>query len=378
MQKKKVLFLITKSNWGGAQRYVYDLATALPADRYDVSVALGGGGDLQTKLESAGLRTIPLSQMSNTLSPKKLHDVIHETTQLLRTEKPHIIHSNSSIAGFAGVIAGKKTRVPKVIFTAHGWAFNEDRPVWQKYIFKFFHWITVLQSDQTIAVSHQLKQQMNWFNAQDKMTVVHNGRTLPTYVDKNTAREFLCRKQPALERFKDDIWTGTIGELHPIKGHEIAINAVAELVQHGKTIRHIIVGSGKLRTELQSLIESKNLSEHVFLVGHIDEAAQYLKAFDIFTLTSHSEALAYVVIEAAQAALPIIATRVGGIPEVITDQQEGLLVPANDSHAVAQALTLLISDPEARTSYAQAAKQKSQQFTLGSMVEKTIAVYESN
>ncbi len=378
MKQTKVLFLITKSNWGGAQRYVYDLATKLSPEKYAVTVALGGEGVLKDKLVTKGIKTISLREMKNETSLLRIRTASTELTRVLQETKPDVLHSNSSLAGIAGALAARRARVPVTIFTAHAWAFNEDRSLIQRILIKSIHWLTVFLTDKTIAVSHAVQQQMNWPGVQKKMTVVHNGRPQIDFLERHEARVALAKRAPQLQSFHDETWTGTIGELHPIKRHNIMIEAVAKLVAEGHQLRHCIIGDGQQQAELEALVTKHKLSEHVFFLGHIDDAAQYLKAFDLYIQPSRSEALAYVVIEATQAGLPIVATDVGGIPEVITNGTEGILIPPDQATQIAKAILQLLSNPTQAAQYAQAAQEKSQQFSLETMLEKTMEIYGSS
>ncbi|MEL6804564.1 MAG: glycosyltransferase, partial [Bacteroidota bacterium] len=317
-QKKKVLFLITKSNWGGAQRYVHDLALALSPERYDIVVAHGGDGEMATKLRAAGIKTVPIHSLKRDITLKKELSSFRDIYQLLRDERPDILHVNSSKAGGIGAFLGRICGVPRIIYTAHGWAFNEDRSVVSKCMVGVFHWLTIIFSHQTIAVSETTKQQMRWPFTHQKMTVVHNGREIPVFVERTTARDIIIKHCPDLAQYSNDFWSVTVAELHPIKQHEVTIQALRTVVQSHPDIRHVLIGDGEERESLERLIRAYNLHDHVFLTGSIDEAAQYLHAFDLFVLSSRSEALAYVIIEACFAGLPIISSRVGGIPEIIT------------------------------------------------------------
>jgi len=187
--KKKVLFLITKSNWGGAQRYVYDLATNLDYEKFEPVVALGGDGILADMLENAGIRVITIESLGRDISVKKEWAFACELWKILRTEKPDVFHVNSSKAGGVGTLLGRLLRIHHVIFTAHGWAFNEDRPLWQRLIIKFLHWVTVILSHRTIAVSSAIVKEMNWPAAERKMKIVNPGRTIGPMYEKDASRE---------------------------------------------------------------------------------------------------------------------------------------------------------------------------------------------
>lgn len=374
--RKKVLFLITKSNWGGAQRYVYDLATNLDRTRFEPIVALGGHGQLTDFLTHAGIRTITITSLQRDISLKKEWFFARELWQIIRQERPTILHVNSSKAGGIGTLLGRLARVPKVIFTSHGWAFNEDRPWWQKIIIKVLHWITVLLAHKTIAVSHAIIRQMNWPGAERKMKLIHLGRTIGPMYPKQEARQHLSEYTPSLQPYQHDTWIGCVAELHTIKRLPVLIDAVAQLLADFPTLRVVIVGDGALRKTLHTLIVDQRLEHNVFLTGHVAEAARFLKAFDLFVLPSKSESYGYVLHEAGLAGVPVIATRVGGIPDVVDHQHTGLLVPPDDVQAIAAALATLLTDIPLRQQYADAHQAAMTTRSVATMVAATSSLYD--
>ena len=373
---KKVLFLITKSNWGGAQRYVYDLATHLDRSRFESVVALGGSGVLKEQLSHANIRTHQLLALANKPSLRVFWRSCCELYTLLRTEQPTILHVNSSVAGIIGVVTGRLARVPRIIFTAHGWAFNEDRPWWQKIVIKFFHWLTVLLSHKTIAVSNAIISQMNWPLAQRRMKRIYLGRTIGPMYPKTEARIHLTEYATTLATHQKDLWLGCVAELHPIKRLHVLITATAELVRDFPTLRLVLIGDGSLRTTLTAQIVDQRLEQHVFLLGAIPEAARFLKAFDICCLPSKSESYGYVLHEAGLAGVPVVATNVGGIPEVVIHTVTGLLVSPDDVSALAHSLTTLLTNPALRQTYASAHQEAMSKRSVASMVDATSALYE--
>lgn len=372
---KKVLFLITKSNWGGAQRYVYDLATNLDRHDWEPVVACGGNGELITMLHHAGIRTITLGDLERDVSLSKEWRFFWALYRLLRTEQPAVLHLNSSKASGLGAVAGRLARVPRIIFTAHGWAFNEDRPRWQKIIIKSLHWITVLLSHRTIAVSTGLLRQLRWPGAWRKMKVIHPGRTIGAMYESGEARSELIARHPSLDTYRDDPWIGIIAELHPIKRHHVLVQAIAELIHAQPTVRLICIGDGPLRSELEALVHAHNLEQHVFFVGAVLEAARFLKAFTLVTLPSKSESYGYALHEAGLAGVPVVATAVGGIPDIVTHEVNGLLVPPDDVSALATALQTLLTNTEQRMTYAEALKQTLAQRSVTAMVAATSTIY---
>lgn len=374
--KKKVLFLITKSNWGGAQRYVHDLAIGLPGDRFEVAVALGGDGPLAEKLREARIRVIPIPSLERDVSIIKDVVSFFDILAIARIERPDVFHINSSKAGIMGSLIGRLVGVRNIIFTAHGWAFNEDRPSWQRLIFKFVHWLSILLSHRTIAVSEEVKRQMDWPWAQEKMIVIRNGRNIKDQLNREEARAYLIEKEPSLQAYKDDLWTMTIAELHPVKRHEAVIDTIKKLTDQGEVFRHLIIGSGEQKEALRRQIERLELQDRVFLLGAIPEAATYLKAADVFVLASRTEAMPYAVIEALLSEVPTVATAVGGIPEVIENGVSGLLAPPLDNEALANILARLLRDEELRKTLADGARERRSELSFERTLESTINVYE--
>ncbi len=376
LPKQKVLFLITKSNWGGAQRYVYDLATSLNPAEYEIVVALGGDGPLKQKLEVAGIRTISVPHLVRDISFSKELRSFLDIYRIIRAERPQVLHVNSSKAGGIGAFWGRLLRVPRVVYTAHGWAFNEDRSWLSRAVVGFFHWLTICFAHTTITVSDALQRQMRWPGVSGKLQTIHLGRSAPHVLNRAAARTALAAEQPALQPYVADVWLISVGELHPVKRHCDAIRAVKDLLPEYPTLRYCIIGDGQLRTSLAATIAELKLTEHVFLLGHLEDAAQYLRAADIFLFPSRSEALGYAALEAAQAGLPIVASNVGGIPEIVRDGECGTLVPPEDPAALAGAIRRYLAEPARANAHADAAQQRSQSFSIRRMVAATAAVYE--
>jgi glycosyltransferase involved in cell wall biosynthesis len=381
--KKKVLFCITKSNFGGAQRYVYDLATSMPAEQFDVAVVFGGGGELGKKLDNAGVRTIKISSLQRDVNIFKDFSVFFELIRIFRKEKPDVVHLNSTKIGGVGVVAGRITHVPKIIFTAHGWAFNEKRNAISKLAIAFLQWLTVRLSHTTIAVSQKTASQILAFPfiSKKKIKVIYNGAADIDFVDRDEARRALLTNIPINtphQALEQSTWIGTISELHSNKGIDVAITAFAKIAKKYPQTIFIIIGDGEEKTNLENQIAKLGLTSQVFLINFVTDAKKYLKAFDIFTLTSRTEALPYVILEAGLAELPVVASNVGGIPEIINSPETGLLVPTGEKapEAIRNALEKLITNKDfAKILGQNLRKRVREQFSQQKMLSETFSVY---
>lgn len=302
---KKILFVITKSNWGGAQRYVYDMATNLPKDEFEVAVALGGTGELQRKLDAAKIQIIQLQSVQRDLSIIADIGGFFSIYHAIKVFRPDIVHLNSSKAGGLGALAGHLSGVPRIIFTAHGWPFAEKRNVLWRMFAYLGSWVTALLSDIVICVSDtdlKLAQKMPF--VAHKAVRIYNG------IDQNMtfgSGDVIRNSFPAGVKI-----TGTIGELNKNKNQ-------ISLVKQAKSDQNMhvaIIGEGEERKNLEDKIKKYNLENRVKLFGFMP-ASEVLKGFDIFALPSIKEGLPYVLLEAKLAGLPIVANRVGGIGEIL-------------------------------------------------------------
>lgn len=380
----KILYIITKSNWGGAQRYVYDMATrAAQEQNCTVKVALGGSGMLAQKLEAADIPVIKIAGLERDVNPVKDLSAFFGLVSLLRTERPDVLHVNSSKIGAMGALAGRIASIPKIIFTAHGWAFNENRGFVSKLLIKIIYWFTIFFSHATITVSENMRSKIKyWPFIAGKTVVIRNGVDVPAYFTKDSARIMLMEHCPAIKTalgddWKQCVWIGTIAELHPIKSLDTAIAAVAEVVKKGQKVIYAIMGEGQERARLEKQISDLGLSKQVFLTGHVDNAAQYLKAFDIFMLVSVSEGLAYVIIEAGMAGLPVVATAVGGIPELVDDMKSGLLIQPRKPTEIAKSIEFMLEHKSTAHEYARELQAKMKaDFSVEKMFAKTFALYK--
>ncbi len=374
--RKKVLFLITKSNWGGAQRYVYDLATGIDQSQFEAVVALGGTGELKSRLEQAGIRVISITSLERDISLRKEFDFAKELFGIVRRERPYVLHVNSSKAGGVGTLVGRLCRVPKVIFTSHGWAFNEDRPKWQKLVIKSLHYLTVLLSHRTIMVVGALLKQLNLPGVEKRSKIIYLGRSVGATFERDEARARLCELMKSDRTASEqEIWIGNIGELHPIKRQAVLIASMAPLLREQPNLRLFIIGAGELEESLKRQIERENITQQVTMTGNLHDAARFLKAFDVFVLCSHSEAYGYVAHEAGLAGVATIVTAVGGLPEMIEDGVSGCIVPPNDVLALRSAILDLITNNDKRAALAHEHEVRMQSRTLTKMVRATEALY---
>jgi glycosyltransferase involved in cell wall biosynthesis len=380
--RQKVLMVITKSEpLGGAGRYVLDLATGLPQSQFEVVVVVGGEGVLKTRLQSAGIRVISVKKLKRDISLFAEFSSFFTLLSIFNVEKPDIVHLNSSKAGGLGALAARLCGIRHIIFTGHGWAFNEDRGFVSRTIIGLLHWVTILLAHKTIAVSAKTAEDIQSLPfIKKRIAVIHNGIPPIDFASRDDARKHLASFSQPLKEFLDghpsSFLIGINSELHRNKGIDIALEAIAPILKSRKNLALIVTGNGEERERLHQQKVSLGDALPIFFLGNIPDMRKYLKAYDLFCMPSRTEALPYSVLEAARAGLPIIATNVGGIPEIITHLQTGVLVPKESAGDLREALLDCLNAPNTCESMGHALNTKvTEHFSTTSMIQKTTALY---
>jgi glycosyltransferase involved in cell wall biosynthesis len=342
---------------------------------YEAVVALGGNGTLKEKLGGAGIRTITIPNLERNVNIFSEWKVFFDLLKIYRIERPNVIHLNSSKIGGLGALAGRFAKIKRIIFTVHGWAYKEDRNFISRKIIKFLSWLTIIFSHKTIAVSLDDYRTAPKLFVKKKTRMIHNGISEIKFKEKSAVRNEL-KKYAGMSIPKGALIIGTISELHKNKGLPFMIRAVHSLIKKGYNITFFIISDGEEKIRLERFIERLGLQDKVFLTGHIDKASEFLQGFDIFTLTSVKEGLPYVLLEAGLAGLPIVATKIGGIPEIVENMKSGILVHPKNALEAERALSFLIDFKKKKEEFGNNLKEKVERdFTLEQMVADTVNLY---
>ena len=364
---------------GGAQRYVYDLATSKLALNYQVTVAIGKSVSrtLVGKLQAQNIKVIELKHLSRSISPIDDFKSLSEVKKLYQETKPDIVHLNSTKAGVIGSIAAGFNHPFKLIYTAHGWVFNEPINLVKKFIYLIAEKISSVIRNKIICVSDYDRRVAIKYRVtkSDKLINIYNG--IQPQLEKSLSK----KESRAILGLPEDITiVGTIANLYATKGLEYFIKSIDWLVhKNGNNIMAVVIGDGTLKDDLTKLIKKYKLQKHFLLLGSKDNAHQYLRAFDVYISSSVKEGLPYSILEAMRSKVPVIATTVGGIPEMIENNTNGLLVPSKDSKALAKAILKIVDshDDEYGLNLGRNAKQTVQEkFSIDLMIQQTFDQYK--
>jgi len=376
MKKYKILRIVTNSTKepGGAANHVYYLVTKIDQKKYLTTVACGRGQDLISKLKRANIEVKVIPTMIR--KPSFGHDfltVLH-LYRIIRHDSYDIIATHGSKAGFLGRVAAFLARAPIIVFTAHGFIFNESMNRLKKRLFIWMERIGSKLTHRIITVSNYDKKSavLNRVSAEDKLRTIYNGIDVDEF-NKNEGNY----AKAAMGLNDNSLVIGSVANFFPNKGLHCLIEGMSELVKRHPNLALLLVGDGPLRIELMEETKKFNLTDKVFFLGHVDNIPHVLKLFDIFVLPSLKEGFPWAILEAMAAKRAIVATEVGGIPEMIVDGESGVLIKPGDIDSLVRKIHDLLADPQLRDELGEyAQKRVALEFTLKRMIQETEAFYQ--
>jgi len=364
MSKIKVLHLL---EWfdisGGLERVALEIAFGLAGEKYDVEIwCVHRGGALVESLEQKriSVRILNIESYFNPLNILKLARAFRET-------KPDIIHTHVYFASTIGRIAATIAGVPVCINHVHSayWHYTPQN--------LFIERLLAQVTRRIICVSNYVRDFVINHEKIDpsKVEVIYNGITSVNTASRPDSRQ-------AFHVPEAEIIITTVATLFENKGHQVVLKALSLLRDRFKNFKYWIVGAGLMEKELKELAKQLNLEKEIIFWGVRKDVPQILAASDIFVLASiHREGLPISILEAQSCQVPVIASRIGGVPEVINDQVNGLLVAPNDPAALAKALEELIFKSDKRQEYAkEGARTFNEHFCAKFMIERIDRLYQ--
>ena len=380
-RKKRVLFIITQSELGGAQRFLSELLSRLDRNKYEILVATGkdGDGEFLETLKNMGVSSLSLRFLRRKINPYGDFRGYLEVRGLIRDFRPDTLFLSSSKAGVIGSLATRKFPGLKVIYRIGGWSFNDPMPWLVRRFYILAERCTAKLKDIIMVNSQRDFDQAKKMKIKPRQNIelIHNG--VDSYkmgiFGKDEAKIKLFEKLTQRQRgfLHAKIVVGTVANFYKTKGLEYFIEAI-KLLRAEPAIAHtafVIVGDGPERGKLELQIKESGLKNKIFLAGRLPDARKYLAAFDIFVMSSVKEGFPWALLEAMAAKLPVVATNVGAVPEVIEDGKNGFLVEPRKPELLAQKIKELADNEHLRNELGiQAHQTVVLKFDLNKMVEK--------
>lgn len=384
---RKVVHIITRLDRGGSAQNT--VLTALGHDRAQFApiVVTGPGGrrDAQgglvatnenvRRLEKEGIRCHAVSSLVRHINPWQDLLACLALVKILKQERPDLVHTHTSKAGLLGRLAARIAGIPVVVHTPHGHVFYGHFGRLTSWMFlQIERWLARI-TDCLIGLTDAERAEHldRGVGRAERFAVVPSGIDLDRFRRARVAGKvvpewFGCPPEARI--------VGSVGWLTDIKGHRYLIEAAAEAKKEFSDLHLVIVGSGDRHDALLAQAENSGMAGSVHLVGHRDDIEVCLAGMDCFVLPSLNEGMGRALIEAMAAGLPVIASNVGGIPALVRDGDNGMLVPAGDSRALADALRRLFCRPERAAQLgAAAARSIGSAYGVEAMVRAIEAVY---
>jgi len=361
---KTILHLSTSSGPGGAERMISTLTAALNGGQVRVVVGLFRSGWLQDECERLGVRTIVIP-IAGALGLRWFLGYWN----LIRKERVALIHAHEFSAIACGWILAKLAGLPFVA-TVHGKNY-----FWEKWRRRAAYRL-VSRYGNLVAVSADLKQFVcdKVGIAERRVRVIYNGVSPAQMVTEEEARR--CKVELGIVGCQPVL--GVVGSLYPVKGHRFLISAMPEIIRRWPGVVLLVIGRGELEVTLKAQAEELGIGANIRFLGMRQDVPMLLSVLDVFVLPSLSEGLSLALLEAMSAGKPVVATAVGGNPELVDQGLTGFLVPSEDAGSLASKLVELVQDPSMMQRFSrQGAQRVRQLFSLEQMVRQYGQLYAS-
>lgn len=370
--KVKILHVAATST-GGIGLNLLMLARHINKERFELSFALPRDSHFFDEIAKEGVNVFPLEIDRN---PFRLRNIIgfFKVLKIIREISYDIVHTHTSVGGIIGRFAARLNGTPLVLWTIHGWAF--DYPYGGSIRRRFFLMIEKIMdrfTDHYVAISENMKEVGVNAGITDtgKIDVIYHGIELKEYPAQELIRNRVGIKNDG------NIIIGTVGRLEPQKAVNVLIQAVALVKNRHPHIKLLLVGDGPLREDLENLAGTLNMGNDVIFTGWRPDAGDYIACMDIFSLSSLWEGFGIVLLEAMSLAKPIVATKVGGVPEIVMDGKGGILVPPGRPDELAAGILHLLGNPDIRREMGYFNKERvNTVFGLKTMIERYEVMYE--
>ena len=295
---------------------------------------------------------------------------------LLIKERPTIVHTHTSKAGLLGRLAAKLARIPIIIHTPHGHVFFGYFGPFKTKIFIILERLASRITDKIVALTDREKEDNVMFRIakEDRFAVICSGVKLEKFKELGLNEKQNFKKELGIP--ENSLIVGTVGRLVPVKGPEFMIKAAKYIISIYPRTFFIFTGDGYPKQDLEKKAFELGLKENIIFLGWRDDAAKIISVYDVFVLPSLNEGMGRVLVEAMAFGKPIVASNIGGIPDLVTHGKNGFLVPPKNPRELAKYIQILLDDEEKRETMGRAGKEMAMNFSEEIMVKRIIKLYK--
>jgi glycosyltransferase involved in cell wall biosynthesis len=378
--KIKVLHIITRLDKGGSAENTFLTVKGLDKKRYDVTLMSGPVQDTnqerRTQVEECGIPYIHNPVLMRNINMVYDAIALFKICRFLVKEKFDVVHTHTSKAGLLGRFAAKFAGAPLVVHTPHGHVFFGYFGPLKTKIFILLEKLANRMTDKIVALTHREKADYISYRTcpEEKITVIHSGIELNKFQEYPLAEKTKLKKEVGLP--ENSFVVGTAGRLVPVKGPEFLIKASQAIIPKHPNTYFLFAGDGPLKEDLQKKAKKAGEEKNVVFLGWRDDIAHILSIFDVFCLPSLNEGMGRVLVEAMAHGIPIVASEVGGIPDLITHGKNGFLVPPKNPEELAKHIQILIEDENKRRKMGEAGQKMAPRFSHDTMVKYIAELYE--
>jgi glycosyltransferase involved in cell wall biosynthesis len=378
----RILRVIARLNMGGPAIHVSNLAAGLETRGYHTTLVAGslarGEDSMAFVAERLGVSVVSVPEMEREVAP--LHDAqsIRRLTAIMREERPHILHTHTAKAGAlarAAALAAGRAKPPIVVHTFHGHVLKGYFGPGRTRFFKQVERTFARSTDVLVAVSPEVRDELvaHGIAPADKFTVIRLGIPLDERLGDETADLDYRRLYGIPE---DAFVVGWVGRMTGVKDTDAVLEIVRATRERGVPAVLCMVGDGPDRERLEQIAHDLGIARSTYFVGYQEDVAGYYRLFDAFLLPSVNEGTPVSAIEALASGTPVVATRVGGVPDVVTDGVDGFLVEPGDTHEAAERLAELARAPELRARMGEAGSANARErYSVERLVDDVDRLY---
>jgi len=373
----RIFHAITRLTLGGSSENTVASCVALNQAGYDCALAVSFRESDRASLDDAGrrgCRVVDIPSLGREVAPLADLAALAQLVRSIRRERPSIVHTHTSKAGFVGRLAARIARVPAVIHQPHGHIFYGYYGPRRTAVFKALERWAATWTDRIITLTERGTEEHLAYGIGRREQYV----TVPSGVPTERLRAAAPSRAEARARLGLDAGAYVVvglGRLIRIKGFDLLVRALPSVAARIPSTRLVVVGDGPERAGLEAIAASLGVSDRVRLTGETTDVPSHLVAADVVVVPSRNEGMGRVLVEAMALGLPVVATAVGGIPAVVTDGECGRLVEPDDVAALAAALVELGRDPGLRRKLGDAALERAEAFSTSVANEKLLALY---
>lgn len=377
MSKKiKLLHVITHLPIGGAQDNTLYTVELLNKDKYDISLSCNLNGELVSRAKK--VKHLKLYDVPNLRREVSIINDIRAFLylyKLIKKENFTIIHTHSSKAGFLGRIAAMLNKTPIVIHTIHGFAFHDYMNSFKKNIFIYLEKLSAKWTHGLVTVSNLNKKKVVDLGIApiEKLKNIYSGIDLTLFINEKNDQ---FRKELNLD--SNHLLLGSVGRLSNQKDPITMIEAFCIVIKRFPNAHLTLVGDGELRDEILIKIDQLQLNGRVHLTGNKNDPWKIYHSLDLFIMSSIYEGLGRSITEALSCGVPVVCTSVEGVPEIVRDNETGILVPPKDPGALATGIIKSLNDMDnARKMAEEGRKFVNENFDVKKMVDDIDTLYDT-